>query len=102
MAMKSKLIESMRCIIAIGVNSTHLSRVIVILMLFLLHFSCQSEKKNRQLVHEEQKRWENIIKEGKFSSDSLEVLLESSIAQEENVAIYAISQELGGRARITS
>ena len=48
MAMKSKLIESMRCIIAIGLI-THLSRVIVILMLFLLHFSCQSEKRTINL-----------------------------------------------------
>lgn len=100
-AMKSKLVGLKRFTISIGIDRAIFFWMVMIPISSLLFFSCHSMEK-KPPVNDERQQWENVVREGIFSSDSLKSLLEQSIDNEDYAAIFVISQELGGRMRIAA
>lgn len=70
----------------------------VILLVLFLTFSCAQDDKKPQFSEEYKKKWEDKISPG-FPTDSMRILLEQSIASQDEVAISILCRELGKRMR---
>ncbi len=79
-----------------------LMRTGVILLILCLTFSCVQNDKEPQFSAENKKKWEDKISSPTFSTDSIRILLEQSIALRNEVAISVLCGELGKRMRESS
>lgn len=74
----------------------------MLLCVLLVLFSCARNEKNRQLWLESKKEWESKILRKDFPTDSILLLLDTSIAMDDDIAVSVLCRELGQRMRESS